>query len=137
MFLSSSRPVLAYFMPNLSYYYSMNTFVVQCFDAGSLVLICSYWLLVLLVKLDLFGYKKFFFFIFLLLSSSLFSMHTLARAYSLWFTYSVCIFSHISAIPYYILMKLVLLLFTLRILYKYSNFQGKATIQTYLTRHFT
>ena len=64
---------------------------------------------------------------FIVFSSNLFSSHTLGSrewACGLWFNiiWYAC-FSHISAMPLYILMKLVTL-FTLCILYKQSDLQG-------------
>ena len=132
-FLLLSRPVLAYFMPNqviivvyisLLYYDTLMLLVWSDLFLLAFGISCETWSFWVSTKNIMGSHFSLF--------SSHYFCHTPLLGLAVYgqFIQHAC-FSYISAIPYLILMKLVLP-FTL-----YSNFQAKATIQTYLRRHLT
>ena len=97
--------------------YSINTFVVRCFDTAGFVLICSCKFFYLPVKLYFFEYKKLWAIICFFFSYSLFSSNT--PCIGLQFVinlFSMHAFPFISAILYQILIKLVTSLYLMHTL---------------------
>ena len=86
----------------LSYYYSMNTFVVWCFDAASFILICFLSAFVIVYQTSRFWSQKdygqlIFLFIFLFF---IFITHPCMGLRFVANIFLVCMLFYISAIPY-------------------------------------